>query len=181
MTFTASQIAEQLRGSVLGDGSVEITGFATADLARPGDLTFAEKESYFAAAEQKVEELPKLSGGFRATTWSPDGKQIAGYINRSQGGIVTYTVASRSYGQVTPSGNNATWLPDGHRMLYVDAGRLAIVDTTTKVSTPVFSAARETLSAPGLSPGAREIYLVITKRQAEIVLARLSGAAPTIP
>ena len=52
MSYTASQIAEQLRGEVLGDGSVELTGFAPADCARPGDLTFAEKESYFAAAEQ---------------------------------------------------------------------------------------------------------------------------------
>ena len=47
MTFTVSQIAEQLRGEVLGDGAVEITGFASAELARPGDLTFAEKESLF--------------------------------------------------------------------------------------------------------------------------------------
>ncbi len=64
MTFTASQIAEQLRGSVLGDGSVEITGFATADLARPGDLTFAEKESYFAAAEASQASAILVSGEF---------------------------------------------------------------------------------------------------------------------
>src|SRR5262245_7835317 len=52
MAFTASQIAEELRGEVLGDGSVEITGLAPADCARSGDLTFAEKETYFTAAEQ---------------------------------------------------------------------------------------------------------------------------------
>jgi UDP-3-O-[3-hydroxymyristoyl] glucosamine N-acyltransferase len=52
MSFTAVQIAEQLRGEVLGDGSVVLTGFAAADCARAGDLTFAESEPYFAAAEQ---------------------------------------------------------------------------------------------------------------------------------
>ena len=52
MPITAAQIAEQLRGEVLGDGSVQLTGFAPADCARPGDLTFAEKETHFAAAEQ---------------------------------------------------------------------------------------------------------------------------------
>ena len=51
MPFTASQIAEKLRGEVIGDGSVQLTGFAPADRARAGDLTFADKEAYFAAAE----------------------------------------------------------------------------------------------------------------------------------
>jgi UDP-3-O-[3-hydroxymyristoyl] glucosamine N-acyltransferase len=51
MPFTASQIAEQLKGEVVGDGSVQLTGLAPADSAKPGDLTFAEKETYFAAAE----------------------------------------------------------------------------------------------------------------------------------
>src|SRR5579871_4629159 len=52
MRLTASQIAEQLHGQVFGDGSVELTGIAPADSARPGDLTFAEKKAYFAAAEE---------------------------------------------------------------------------------------------------------------------------------
>jgi UDP-3-O-[3-hydroxymyristoyl] glucosamine N-acyltransferase len=52
MPFTASQIAEQLRGEVLGDASVELTGLAPADSAKPGDLTFAEKQTYLAAAEE---------------------------------------------------------------------------------------------------------------------------------
>ena len=131
------------------------------------------------ASQQNIEELPPFSsGGFRATAWSPDGKQIAGGVNRSSGGTVIYTVASRTYEQITPSGIGATWLPDGRRMLYVDAGRLAVVDTTTKVITPVFSSLGETLSTPGLSADAREIYVVITKRQAEIVLAKLTGGAP---
>ena len=64
MTFTASQIAAQIQGQVLGDGAVELTGFATAELARPGDLTFAEKESYFAAAEQSPAAAILVSGEF---------------------------------------------------------------------------------------------------------------------
>src|SRR5258708_24882792 len=54
MSFTAAKIAEQLQGEVLGDSSVRLTGFAPADCARVGDLTFAEKEAYFAAAEQSL-------------------------------------------------------------------------------------------------------------------------------
>lgn len=52
MTFTAFQIAETIKGEIIGDGSITLTGFAPADAAKTGDLTFAEKASYLAAAEQ---------------------------------------------------------------------------------------------------------------------------------
>jgi len=51
MPFTAHQIAEQIGGAVLGDGTVVLTGLAPAEHARPGDLTFAENPTYLAAAE----------------------------------------------------------------------------------------------------------------------------------
>jgi UDP-3-O-[3-hydroxymyristoyl] glucosamine N-acyltransferase len=54
MTLTVAQIAEQLAGEVLGDGSATLTGFANADVAQPGDLTFAETEAYFASAENSA-------------------------------------------------------------------------------------------------------------------------------
>jgi len=62
MTFTAAQIAEKLRGQVFGDGSVALTGFASADCAKAGDLTFAEKETYFATAEQSQATAILVSG-----------------------------------------------------------------------------------------------------------------------
>lgn len=49
-TFTVSEIAQRVGGDVVGDGSVAITGIAAAQDARAGDLTFAEKETYFQAA-----------------------------------------------------------------------------------------------------------------------------------
>jgi len=51
MTFTVAQIAEKVRGEVVGNGETPITGFASAENARPGDLTFADKEEYFLAAD----------------------------------------------------------------------------------------------------------------------------------
>lgn len=50
--MTASQIAILLNGKVFGDDSVVLTGLASAEDAKPGDLTFAEKEIYFATAEE---------------------------------------------------------------------------------------------------------------------------------
>src|SRR6266436_1833295 len=57
ISFTAAQIADHLHGEVVGDGSVRLTGFAPADSAKAGDLTFAEKPTYFAAAEQSAAAL----------------------------------------------------------------------------------------------------------------------------
>jgi UDP-3-O-[3-hydroxymyristoyl] glucosamine N-acyltransferase len=52
MSFTAAEIATQLQGEVLGDPQAILTGFAMADRAQPGDLTFAETEEYFEAAQK---------------------------------------------------------------------------------------------------------------------------------
>jgi len=52
MPFTAAEIARQLEGEIVGDGTVVLKGFAPTDRAQTGDLTFAENENYFARAEQ---------------------------------------------------------------------------------------------------------------------------------
>jgi UDP-3-O-[3-hydroxymyristoyl] glucosamine N-acyltransferase len=52
MPFTIAEIARLLAGEVVGDAAAVLTGFATAEAALPGDLTFAETDDYFAAAEK---------------------------------------------------------------------------------------------------------------------------------
>ncbi|RME94804.1 MAG: UDP-3-O-(3-hydroxymyristoyl)glucosamine N-acyltransferase, partial [Verrucomicrobia bacterium] len=49
MRLNASELARRLDGSLEG-GDVELTGFAPAEQARPGDVTFAENEKYAARA-----------------------------------------------------------------------------------------------------------------------------------
>ena len=67
MSLTASQIAEKLHGEVVGDGSVQLTGLAPANSAKPGDLTFAEKETYLAAAEESQATAVLVPAGFAST------------------------------------------------------------------------------------------------------------------
>src|ERR1017187_123057 len=52
MPFTIAEIAKHLAGEVMGDGGVVLTGFAHADAAQAGDLTFPETDAYFAADEK---------------------------------------------------------------------------------------------------------------------------------
>src|SRR5574340_1814142 len=54
MPYTAADIAQRIGGEVVGDASLVLKGFAPADRAQPGDLTFAENENYFARAEQSA-------------------------------------------------------------------------------------------------------------------------------
>jgi UDP-3-O-[3-hydroxymyristoyl] glucosamine N-acyltransferase len=62
--FTAAEVARHLEGQVVGDETVTLTGFAPADRARPGDLTFAENATYFARAEASAASAILVAGEF---------------------------------------------------------------------------------------------------------------------
>lgn len=62
MPHTIADIAKHVRGEVLGDSTAPITGFAPADAAKRGDLTFAETDAYFAAAEASAATAILVAG-----------------------------------------------------------------------------------------------------------------------
>jgi UDP-3-O-[3-hydroxymyristoyl] glucosamine N-acyltransferase len=61
---TAAEIAKHIQGKVIGDASIPLTGFAPADSAKPGDLTFAENEDYFARADKSAASAILVDGDF---------------------------------------------------------------------------------------------------------------------
>jgi UDP-3-O-[3-hydroxymyristoyl] glucosamine N-acyltransferase len=64
MPFTAAEVAKALYGQVLGDARTLLNGFAPADRAQPGDLTFAENEDYFRRAEGSAATAIIIDGNF---------------------------------------------------------------------------------------------------------------------
>ncbi len=66
-TFTSAQLAERLGGQVLGDAELPLSGFAPADSAKAGELTFAENETYFARADQSAAAAILVAGPFTST------------------------------------------------------------------------------------------------------------------
>jgi UDP-3-O-[3-hydroxymyristoyl] glucosamine N-acyltransferase len=64
MAYTTAEIARRLEGELVGDGALVLKGFAPADRAQPGDLTFAENESYFVRAEQSAASAIIIAGPF---------------------------------------------------------------------------------------------------------------------
>lgn len=67
ISFTAADLAERLQGEVLGDGSTQLTGFAAAENAQAGDLTFADKADYFLAAEKSAASAILVPGDFSSS------------------------------------------------------------------------------------------------------------------
>lgn len=64
MEYTAAHIAQHLAGDVIGDPTVQLRGFSASDRARDGDLTFAETEAHFAAAESSAATAILAAGSF---------------------------------------------------------------------------------------------------------------------
>jgi UDP-3-O-[3-hydroxymyristoyl] glucosamine N-acyltransferase len=68
MSFSAAAVAKHLDGETVGDAQTQLTGFAPADRAQAGDLTFAENEEFFARAEQSAASAIIASGNLVSTT-----------------------------------------------------------------------------------------------------------------
>jgi UDP-3-O-[3-hydroxymyristoyl] glucosamine N-acyltransferase len=66
MTYTAAEIAKELNGQVQGDESIQLSGFAPANAAKAGDLTFAENETFFIKAEQSAASAILVDGVFKS-------------------------------------------------------------------------------------------------------------------
>jgi UDP-3-O-[3-hydroxymyristoyl] glucosamine N-acyltransferase len=67
MPFTAAALAAHVQGTVIGDAAVELTGLAAAADARPGELTFAEKESYLEEANRSQASAILVGPGVAAS------------------------------------------------------------------------------------------------------------------
>jgi len=66
VSYTALQIADLIGGTVVGDGNIALRGFAPAGAAKPGDLTFAENDIYFARALQSAASAVLVDGQFES-------------------------------------------------------------------------------------------------------------------
>lgn len=62
--YTTAEIAARVGGEVVGDGTVVVTGFSPAESAGPGDLTFAENESFFLRAQASAASAILVSDSF---------------------------------------------------------------------------------------------------------------------
>jgi eukaryotic-like serine/threonine-protein kinase len=145
---------------------------------------------------EKPEPLPRFDAAgdaFAVSSWSADGRALAGTVSRTDGseipGIVVYRIDSGQYRRVTEFGDDAHWLSDGRRLLVGDSssGRISLVDAASGKPVLVFDPLRlrpgerggsgiGVLRAKfGVSRDDRTIFLVRDHTEADIWQVELDG------
>jgi len=122
--------------------------------------------------------LPPVAsgGGFSATSWSPDGRRLAGSITRGQRvDLALFDFSTRSYEVLARDTGEpyAAWL-DAGRLLYVQDGRIRLFDLGARRS-------REVLAPPphfsygvlSVARDGRVLYAVRAADEGDIWMAQL--------
>jgi Tol biopolymer transport system component len=129
---------------------------------------------------QSPELLPAVNdrgGGFQPSSWSPDGRRLAGTevtANGRRRGILLYSFDDRRYRTLTESGSFAVWLQDNRRLLCSADGKLNVLDSQSGAVREILSVAPLSF-ARGLSISAdnRTIYFSIVEDEGDVWLASL--------
>jgi eukaryotic-like serine/threonine-protein kinase len=131
-------------------------------------------KDWAAQTPEKLPAFPEQGQLYNGWSWSPDGKTLAGFLNRDDG-IVLYSPASREFRRVTRHGSDPVWLSDSRRMLFHDNGGIQLVDTQTGASKEVLSIAPEEVARRGfaVSPDDRHIYFSVSITEADLWMVEM--------
>jgi Tol biopolymer transport system component/serine/threonine protein kinase len=126
-------------------------------------------KAWDAQAPEKLPPFPGEGEIFNGWNWSPDGSMVAGFLNREEG-IALYNVAARSYRKLTAHGADPVWFSDSRRLLFLDKGKIHLLDIATGVTRELVSAAPEEIARRGFSiaPDDRRIYFSVSTTEADV-------------
>jgi Tol biopolymer transport system component/tRNA A-37 threonylcarbamoyl transferase component Bud32 len=121
---------------------------------------------------QTPEKLPPFPGEgqiFNGWNWSPDGRLLAGFLNRDDG-IAIYSLASRTFRKLTGHGADPVWLSDSRRILFLDGGKIHLLDSTSGSTRELVSVMPEQVARRGfaVSPDDRHIYFSVSTTEADV-------------
>jgi hypothetical protein len=129
--------------------------------------------------EQSPEKLPRPPEGlFRASSWSPDGERLAGWIEYEPGKyqIAIFSLVSREYRLFPGLGDSPVWLSDARRMLFPAGGKILLLDGKTGSFRKVLSLEPDTIyESLDLTSDDRTIYFIRRHTEADIWMVTLDG------
>jgi Tol biopolymer transport system component/DNA-binding winged helix-turn-helix (wHTH) protein len=130
--------------------------------------------------EQTPQLMPHVSGTnatFRAFSWSPDGRKLAGWYRRSEResedafGIALYSIESQQFEKFDAFGITPVWLSDSRRLIFGNGGGvLYLLDTQTKKVRQLYSLAPQLIDGFTLSRDDHSIYFSYFTEEADIWL-----------
>jgi eukaryotic-like serine/threonine-protein kinase len=112
---------------------------------------------------------------FAVSSWSADGRQLAGVAQTANGaslpGIVVYSLDTGRYQRLNDRGDAPVWLPDSRRLVYLDGGRVFLLDAATRraheLDTPPPGS---TWARARVSPDGQSIYLIRSTDEGDVWL-----------
>lgn len=132
---------------------------------------------------QSPRSLPPLTESgtwYEVSSWSPDGRRLAGFQLRADGifnGIGVYSLDAGEYTRLTDFGQDPHWLKDGRRLIFTRGlGRdpaIYMVDSQSRRIHQVLSVAPNTVTLSDISPDNRWIYFGLLSTESDIWLANL--------
>lgn len=124
---------------------------------------------------QRIPDPPDNSGIFRAFSWSPDGRKLAGWINdpNEKVGILTYTFETNKFERITDFGSRPIWLHDSRRIVFRDAGKLFLVNSDTKKIQEIPIHSPNPVIEYGLNNNSRTLYYTLLSTEADVWMINL--------
>ncbi len=124
---------------------------------------------------QRIPDPPDNSGIFRAFSWSPDGRKLAGWINdpNEKVGILTYTFETNKFERITDFGSRPIWLHDSRRIVFRDAGKLFLVNSDTKKIQEIPLHSPNPVIEYGLNNDSRTLYYTLLSTEADVWMINL--------
>jgi hypothetical protein len=79
-------------------------------------------------------------------------------------------VATRTYRKLTTNGADPVWLSDSRRLLFLDRGKIHLLDIATGITRELVSATPEEIARRGfaIAPDDRHIYFSVSTTEADV-------------
>jgi eukaryotic-like serine/threonine-protein kinase len=128
--------------------------------------------------QQSPQVLPPMSDliDWSPWSWSPDGRKLAGTKLRAgvPDGILVYSLETQHYEKLTDFGGLPIWLSDGRRLLFMNQGKLYLIDSQSKKVRELLSVAPNEFGIGfTLSRNDRQLYFSVVTTEADIWLMNL--------
>ncbi len=120
---------------------------------------------------QKMSVIEGLGENFWASSWSADGRRVAGtWILNSLSYLHAYDWETRTYENFNVLGTGPVWMSDNQRLLYQSDGGVHILETRTRKSHEVFSAEPHIIGTVRPARDGRTLYYTLQKTESDVWL-----------